>query len=836
MNESQGETPQARLLGQSGVIECPTTGLFRPVPIGDLMPKRLSSVLFLLLVAVGSVGGTCSNRCSGPDAGTLAVRAPEQDLLTSNPVYVEVQVPDGLVAGGYEMRIDGLAVVLDALTDDSASVTLTGLADGPHTIEVSALAADGPFEATAAFSTVTLANPGECEVLNGVECVLPYPSSRFLEPASTETGLRVAYGANTLPEFTRLIPPGGRRPLATEPFLQNDGFSPTTHALMHFPAGVDLELSDAPRIDPTTRTYDDRGLDADSPTLLIDWETGEQINHFVENDVRPNAAPDRVLTILRPGESLLPGQRYIVAIRDLVDGAGQPVLAEPAFAAIRDGAPTDLADVEDARARVAPTLDRLRSLGVDTNELVLAFDFTVMSDHSLTHEMVAMRDQALSWLDDMIDAGLATFTVDQITDVNPGCLDPDIAIWREVEGSFEVPLFLDKDPFAERAEVSFLLRDAAGTPVWNTLTNAPYGVSIPCSALTTPANKAILGHGLFGEGPGFVSGIADSRPFSNFGRVAAATNWSGLSREDTQPNLLQSFIFKVNADPDLFEALPDRLRQGMTNTLVLTRMLDRGVFNLDPAFQNGSGQGVIDPAGETTYLGISLGGIMGTFLAATTPDIVRLNVDVPAINFPLLLYRSTQFTPFEVLQQSLNPDSMSQHIAIELAGSLWARGEPAGYVGHISGNTLEPLPGVPAKQMLVTAALYDQQVTNLGSQLLARSLRIPMLEGSIMSGLPGIPDAVGPQSAGFIVYDTGALDVNNPQHLPFIAPLGNEQPAQSNCDPHVQRTEIPASVSQLRRFWDTGVIENFCVDDGVCNASRAMEINGCKATPCNPVP
>ena len=37
-------------------------------------------------------------------------------------------------------------------------------------------------------------------------------------------------------------------------------------------------------------------------------------------------------------------------------------------------------------------------------------------------------------------------------------------------------------------------------PIWSTLTNAPYGISIPCSALTSPARKAILGHGLFGEG------------------------------------------------------------------------------------------------------------------------------------------------------------------------------------------------------------------------------------------------------------------------------------------------------------------------------------------------
>ena len=792
------------------------------------MTQRALTILLLLGFAFGSLGHACSQSMH-----QLEVHSPADGLLTSGPVLIEVEVPIHFEPGSYEIYVDGALTAPDTIDAESAKLTLTGLADGPHTVSVFAMSGVGPWQADVGFSTVTLQSPSECEILNGVECVLPYPSSRFLEHAATETGFRLVYGANTLPAVTRL---GVTGPIDPGPFLQNDGFSPTSHALMHFPGGVDLELSDAPRIDPVTRSYDARGLDADSPFLLIEWESGERINHFVENDVRPNAfppiaAPDRVLTILRPGESLLPGHRYIVAARNLVDPSGQPVQAEPVFAAIRDGAPTDLAAVDDARERLVPVLERLHELGVERGELVLAYDFTVMSDHSLSHEMISMRDQALDWVDHFIDAGIPTFTVDQITDVNPGCADPDIVIWREVRGTFQVPLFLHKDPFTESSEISFLIRNAAGEPVWNTLTSAPYGVSIPCSALASPLPKAILGHGLFGEGPGLVSGIANNPAFAGFDRVAAATNWSGLSSPD-----FPSFILKIVADPDVFEALPDRLRQGMTNTLVLTRMLERGAFNLDPAFQNASGHGTIDPAGDTTYLGISLGGIMGTFLAAMTSDIVRFNVDVPGINFPLLLHRSTQFTLFEMLQNNLTTDSMAQHILLEASGSLWVRGEPAGYVGHISGNTLPPLPGVPPKQMLVTSALYDQQVSNLGSQLLARSLRIPMLEGSILTGLPGIPDVVGPQPAGWIVYDTGALDITNPAHLPFIPPLGNEQAVQSSCDPHGQRTGIPASVAQLQLFWDAGIIENFCTDDGICNASEPNEINDGAATPCDPVP
>src|SRR5262249_35706787 len=152
-------------------------------------------------------------------------------------------------------------------------------------------------------------------------------------------------------------------------------------------------------------------------------------------------------------------------------------------------------------------------------------------------------------------------------------------------------------------------------------------------------------------------------------------------------------------------------------------------------------------------------GIMGTMFAALTPDVERLNVDVPAINFSLLLQRATPFIQFQVLLSFVNADPTDQAIGIGLDHELWVRGEPAGYATHLVNRPHAALPGATPKRMLVTAALYDQQVSNLGSQLLARTLRLPMLEGSALHGLPGIPDTTGPQTSAFVVYDTGSFDV-----------------------------------------------------------------------------
>jgi hypothetical protein len=343
----------------------------------------------------------------------------------------------------------------------------------------------------------------------------------------------------------------------------------------------------------------------------------------------------------------------------------------------------------------------------------------------------------------------------------------------------------------------------------------------------------LLGHGLFGTGQGMVSDFAESEDLAGFDLVTGATNWSGLSSPDVA-NLLDSFIVRVIADVDQFEALPDRLRQGQLHALLLARMLKQGHFNQDPTFR-ANGHGVIDVEGPAYYFGASLGGIMGTMFAALTPDIQKLNVDVPAINFSLLLQRATPFIQFQLLTNLVNGDPMEQLVGFGLNHELWVRGEPAGYANHITGRTLRPLPGASPKQMLVTVAWLDQQVSNLGSLLLGRTLRLGTLEGSLLRGLPGLPDTTGPQDSGWILYDTGSFDVLNDAHRPFIPPLRNRPANPNACDPHGRRGLIPASIDQLVTFLTPdGRIENFCAD-GVCDASEPNEIPFGAETPCDPL-
>ena len=86
-----------------------------------------------------------------------------------------------------------------------------------------------------------LENSAECEILNNVHCLYPYPNNHFtVEDPSTDTGLRLNIPAGGIPQ------PNGD-PMDTAEYNALDGFSPVAQILMHFPGGVDLACASPPK-------------------------------------------------------------------------------------------------------------------------------------------------------------------------------------------------------------------------------------------------------------------------------------------------------------------------------------------------------------------------------------------------------------------------------------------------------------------------------------------------------------------------------------------------------------------------------------------------------------
>lgn len=812
---------------------------------------------------------------------TFRILAPLNGQLSrTGPIVASLALPPIAVPGSLRVRLDGADISASFSGNPLAvQASLDATAPGAHRIDaqvdiaIPLLGATFTLTASSAFETVALRGSDACELLNDAECLLPYPSSRFLVPdPTTPTGVRVQLPAEGMPAM---------RPAALDPapFHQLDGFAPTTQVLVHFPGGVDPVLSGVARLLPAgccgqaagppwidTRTSDARSLDADSPTLIVDADSGERVLHFAELDVRAAGNPARQAFVLRPLRSLVPGHRYLVAIRGLVHPDGSAITPEPVFTALRDARPSDIPQINARRAAMDDVFTRLEDFGVQRTGLQLAFDFTVQSDWQLTHQMLSMRDQAFAWLASVeSDLAQTPFTVTDVRDVSQ-CSAPGDAVWREVAGTFRSPLFLPEPPLQDiSAPAHELVVDAHDEPVQNGFMDAPFTISIPCASLdpARATHPIVLGHGAFGTGDGMVrdipqrvAALAAAHGLREWDYVAGATDWGFLC---CAPGGILWIAFNVigvlQSQLDHFAAIPDRTKQGELNTLVLARMMKRGLFNRHAAFRIDDGQGTTrgvfpgerDPANEMFYLGISLGGINGTFFAALTPDVERFQLDVPAINFSQLLQRSALFASpiaagfsFETLIAALGlVDPMQILVSYGLINEIWASGEPGGWATHV---TKDPLPGSgvgprgdAGKRVLLTMAWHDKTVPNLGSEVAARTLGLAQLDGSVLRAMPQLPDAAGPLDSAFVVYDSGEFDIFDPAHQIHLPPLANAPAATPNCDPHGRRFRVPAGIAQTLSFLRPGGrVENTCLDDGLCNASQPFEIPDGDTVPCQP--
>ncbi|MFP6640799.1 MAG: calcium-binding EGF-like domain-containing protein, partial [Myxococcota bacterium] len=663
-------------------------------------------------------------------------------------------------------------------------------------------------------------------------------------------------------------------PVDPAPLNRFDGFAPTVQILVHL-EGVDVALSGASRLLPEgtpqtppyvdLRTHDDTSLAADSPTILMDADTGERILHWVEVDQTPAALADlsRQVLFLRPALALEPGHRYIVAFRGMVDGEGEEIPADVVFATLRDELPTTIPGVEARRAGLEDVFDRLESAGVSRASLQLAFDFGTRSSKQLHERMLIMRDDALAWLDGLEADDVSGFDLDgestvEVEDLGD-CSSETQPIWRQVSGTFDGPYYMDND-INNALLVSLLNVDENDLPVRNGTFPFNWDISVPCSVYRgeDTGYPLLLGHGFLGDGAGMVNSFTGGGFFSDVtpvSYIAGATDWRGLALGFEGPDVL-NIIYNVIGLPggphrfNTFETLPHRLKQGMVNTLVLSRMMKSGFFNRLEELQRTPGDpatGVFTPDQEMFYFGVSLGGIYGTMYAALNSDTIRHNVDVPAMNFSVLEQRSTQFPAFLALITAIGlTDPMELALMISLQHEMWVSAEPAAYMRNITGTLDPPLVGSPPKSMLVTVAFLDKQVSNQATNIYARSMGIPNLEGSIQARFPGLPDVNADAASGnpgldsaMQIYDTGYFDIFDTETQLWLPELANIIPS-GKCDPHGgPRLSIPASLDQLQTFLQPGgQIFNYC--DGVCDAETEYEqptsscdpTDDCASNPC----
>ncbi len=611
--------------------------------------------------------------------------------------------------------------------------------------------------------------PAACNPLGGLTCLAPFPSSVYLvEDSSTATGFRVDFPVGALPVNV------DKKVVDNAFYNRYDGFSPNPLIVVAFEGGVS---------DANLPGHEDlaASLAADSPTVIVDMDTGERMLHFAELDHNAKQPTDQAL-LLRAAVRFQPGHRYAVAIRKSLKAAGGGELPiTPGFQALLDGKDYD----HPLFARIAPRYPdifaALEAAGVARTDLALAWDFVTASDEFLTEDLRTMRAKALP---EMANDGAAlAYSATLVS----GAANENVL--RAVLGKYEAPSFLSNG----EADDSEIVRGADGLPALNGKFMFNYAAIIPkCAETTRPLPVLIFGHGLFGSGEDYVDGGLLQRVANENCVVVVAGDWIGLTNRN-----VATVALAIN-DINKGRALTEKLMQAVINFMALSRIV-KGPMSQDPLFQV-NGEPIVDPT-RVWYFGASLGGIMGGTFMSYEPDVGIAALGVPGCNWTICFERSFAWPALQIALQGAYPGFVLNEEVIALMGMAFDRVDPITTAPSLlaGGGVVE----TPGKKIWVYETLGDSLVSNVATEMMGRTLGIPVTGPSVRVPY-GMSETFEVGGSAFTVFD----EHPSPMPSPF-----NLAPSDDNGT-HAGVHNRNAVISMLRVFFETGVIEHACALDG----------------------
>jgi len=624
--------------------------------------------------------------------------------------------------------------------------------------------------------------PSACSPLRFAgACALPFPNAIDTRAdSSSPTGFRLALHSDALPkEASKGIP------LSADRFNLADGFSPATPILAYFPE----------RIDPESLPFvlnPDTSLSPSSATVVVDMETKELVAHFAEVDQKVEEG-ERQALLIRPLKRLEAGRRYAVAItRSIRTVEGTVPSSPPLWSSIVNGNPPADERAQAQAERMPEILTALAAAGVQKDDLVLAWDFVTASDHHLTRNVLAMREQALPVIG---EEGIG-YTIETVEE------KPSEHVLRRIVGTYKVPRFLSQTN--QSVPEATLDLDETGLPKWRGDTyDVPFSLIIPERASEGPLPLMIFGHGLFGSGVDYMKFERIQKVANEYGWIVAATDWTGLSKWELPGDGASAAAVAAISDLNKLPYITDRLQQSVINAIALTRTA-RGVLADDPLLTLSGEEGgtpVLAKDQPVGYFGISLGGIMGTTFMAYSPDILRGVTNVAGSTWSLMFQRSSNWKFFDLVVGGTYPDPLEQQVLLALAQAQFDFTDPINVAPHILKGTL---PDTPAKQILQQMSVADAQVPNVSSEILARTMGLPLLSDSPLD-IWGMPPQDGPLENAFGVWDLTA-------QAPSIPPNTNATPQENLV--HASCSALEELQEQTDHFLRTGEIVSTC--NGKC--------------------
>ncbi len=639
-------------------------------------------------------------------------------------------------------------------------------------------------------NSVDVSQADVCDILQPGKCAFPFPSNFYtVEDASSGTGRRVNLNPTAIP--------GTSEGVAFDPteYNRNDGFSPGPLILLEV-AGIDLAQTGA-----ASFTAMGSSLEADAPIQLIHAATGERQLIWAELDSRPAEGEPQALMI-RVAKNLEDGERYIVALQNLVAEDGSPIPSSDAFTVFKEGIPSDIPAFEDRRAGFEDIFTTLEANGIQRETLYLVWDFTVASTGNITGRMLHIRDQAFAALGG--EAPVAT-----VLSVESPDESENADLGRRITGTLSVPNFLDSADGRPGSRFGYDSADPDALPArfaGSGSVEVDFTCVIPRQALSDSSDTiaVVIGHGLYGSR----ESVDDFAPVAEEQNImfCGMDSW-GMSDSDL------GVAFASLSNINNFPQQADRIQQGFLNITLLSEAMRHpdGFAALD-AFRVGDRS--LFQTGAVHYEGVSQGGVLGAALSAINPNFERSALNVAGMRFSLLARRSNAWGAFAFAFDPAYPDPLDKPLVWSVIQMLYDRGENNGYVNHV---TRDPLPGSTTSRVLIHLAIGDKTVSETAGEILARSMDVPRHLPSVVDGrhvavepylnIEGIP-AYPWAGSGLMLWDSGPFPIADHDGTPLQATVNNFEPAGYNT--HGMTFGQRAARDQKAAFWRSGEVINVC--------------------------
>ncbi len=536
----------------------------------------------------------------------------------------------------------------------------------------------------------------------------PFPSNRLVtRDAASPTGVRLAIDESVLP-LTR----NDAVALDVAWFEGLDGFSRLA------PVVVQLDTP----VDPTA--FDALSPDGGAPISILDVDAAT----FVPGRLSVTA-DGRTLTVW-PDRALREAALHAIVLRaDLPTSscfsAGPAILtAEAAGDAHAD-------EMAAARAGVV-------AAGLAEADVAAVVPFTTRSSAG---EIGTMREIEALAPTLVAPSGLALDEVIDCAVTSDGDCGEGIAF--VVRGSASLPTW-------QGAEGSFEV-DAAGVPTVQGAEEVQFWLLVPEAARVSPVPYLVLQHGLGSRRTDLV-GFGEDLAAAGHAVVAidAVAHGDRPHEDDTT-----MAFFGIDFDRWLVDVARDNIRQTAADHLALRELFAQSVGD-DGTF---AGQPFLLDVEDASYVGQSLGGIIGATSCASDTGLDRCVLNVPGGRLIEVVRANAAYATL----LNIYFDSTDQASEVELFSALaQAVVDPADPA--LNGPRI--LAEAPARPVLVQEAIHDETVTNQTTELLARSMGIPLLQPSLedIRGLDGVDMPVSDNVAGADASVTAGLAQFDEEH------------------------------------------------------------------------